>query len=130
MKCTLCKIEGEVVYEDDGAYVVLHEDWAVRGHAMVVAKTHVENVADLDEREWFHIARVWHRVEGELLRLTKADRCIVMKLGIMTPHLHLHLYPVSATASRDDVFAAIDAKTRVDRDEHFVAQLRAALDTR
>lgn len=127
MNCPLCTPAGDVVFEDDASYVTLHEDWAVLGHAMVVSKHHVENASSLDEERWLQLARVWHRAERALLALTGAERCIVMKLGILTPHLHLHLYPVSASASRADVFAAIDAKTRVERDEAFIANLRRHL---
>jgi diadenosine tetraphosphate (Ap4A) HIT family hydrolase len=127
MSCVLCNPEGDIVFEDEHAYVAVHEDWAILGHVMIVAKTHVENVSGLDEAAWLHIARVWQRVERALLELTNADRCIVMKLGIMTPHLHLHLYPVGATATRNDVFAAIDMKTRVERDPKFIDALRRHL---
>lgn len=130
MHCSLCKPSGDIVFDDVDAYVVLHEDWAVLGHAMVVSKEHVENASSLDEEAWLRLARVWHRTEATLLELTGAERAIVMKLGIQTPHLHIHLYPVSATVTRADVFAAIDAKTAVERDETFIARLRAALDTR
>ncbi|HEX2834029.1 MAG TPA: HIT family protein [Thermoanaerobaculia bacterium] len=127
MSCALCTPQGDVVFEDEHTSVVLHEDWAVLGHAMIVAKQHVENASDLEEAAWLHLARIWQRVERVLLALTKAERCVVMKLGIMTPHLHLHLYPVSASASRADVFAAIDMQTRVARDERFVTELRQHL---
>jgi diadenosine tetraphosphate (Ap4A) HIT family hydrolase len=108
------------VFEDEHALVILHSDWSVRGHAMIVAKRHVENPSDLKEDEWLHFARVWHRAERVLLELTNADRVIALKLGILTPHLHLHLYPVAKDTSREEVFASIDMKTRVPRDEAFV----------
>lgn len=127
MPCPLCTFAGDVVYEDDESYVALHDDWSVLGHAMIVSKRHVENASSLDEEAWLRFAHVWHRVERALLALTGAERCVVMKLGILTPHLHLHLYPVSAAHSRDDVFAAIDGKTHVPRDEAFLAKLRGHL---
>ncbi|HEX9984896.1 MAG TPA: HIT family protein [Thermoanaerobaculia bacterium] len=128
--CVLCDdpgATGDVVYEDDETAVVLHADWAVRGHAMVIARRHVENASQLEEAEWLQLARVWQRTERVLLELTRADRAIVMKLGIQTPHLHVHIYPVPAAASRGDVFDAIDAKTSVPRDERFVEACRQAL---
>ena len=104
-------------------------DWAAqyRGHAMVVAKRHVENVSDLAAGEWAHIAALYARTERVLLELTNADRAIVMKLGIATPHLHLHIYPVSAKLDRAAVMRIIDAEVRADRDEAFVEELRRAL---
>lgn len=118
---------GDLVYEDEETWVVLHPDWAVRGHAMVVSRRHVENISDLTVDEWVHFARVLRWVEGVLLELTGADRAIQMKLGIATPHLHLHLYPVSSEATREEVFDAIDAKTPGTRDAHFVGAVTEAL---
>jgi diadenosine tetraphosphate (Ap4A) HIT family hydrolase len=128
MACELCaEPRGDVLYEDDRALVLLHDDWSVRGHAMIVARRHVENASALDEEEWLHLTRVWHRVERVLLEVTHSDRAIAVKLGIMTPHLHIHLYPVSKDATREDVFAAIDGKKREERDEGMVETLRELL---
>ena len=123
MECVFCTDvtrSGEVVLETAHAWVVLHEDWAVRGHAMIVSRRHVENASDLTEHEWKHFSDVWRRAERTLLRVTDADRAIVMKLGLATPHLHVHIYPVPKSATREDVFAAIDAKTSSGRDEQLV----------
>jgi diadenosine tetraphosphate (Ap4A) HIT family hydrolase len=130
MSCVFCddvRRAGDVVAEDARLWVVLHEDWAVRGHAMIVWKAHVENAADLAPDDWLHFAAVHHRVERALLEATGADRAILLKLGIATPHLHLHVYPVAAALDRAAVMAAIDGKTRAPRDEAFVAALRARL---
>jgi diadenosine tetraphosphate (Ap4A) HIT family hydrolase len=120
---------GDVVREDEHALVVLHEDWACAGHAMVVARRHVENVSDLTADEWLHLSALYARVERLLLAVTGADRAIVMKLGIATPHLHLHIYPVSASLDRTAVMQIIDGKVREPRDESLVQTVRAALRT-
>lgn len=130
MTCTFCSdpsAAGGLVFEDDRVWVLLHPDWSPRGHAMVVAKRHVENASGLDEEEWLHLARVWHRAERAILDATGADRAIIFKLGILTPHLHIHIYPMSATATREDVFAAIDGKVSDLSDDTFVAAIRNAL---
>ena len=126
--CPLCHPPPEqVVFENDDALVLLHDDWAVRGHLMIVAKRHVQNVSDLDAEEWTRVADVWHRTERALLALSGVERAIAMKLGIQTPHLHVHLYPFAASATRDDVFAAIDGTTRSAPEGDFVAALAARL---
>lgn len=130
MTCVFCsdaRKAGELVFEDAHTWVLLHPDWSPRGHAMVVAKTHVENASALPEDEWVHVARVWRRVEGVLLETTGAERAIIMKLGIATPHLHVHIYPISAAASREEVFAAIDGRKSEARDEMFVETVRRHL---
>jgi len=114
MTCVFChepRDAGELISEDEKLLVILHNDWAVRGHAMIVWKKHVENVADLTPDEYAHFAAVHHRVEKVLLDETRADRAILLKLGIATPHLHLHIYPVGATLDRAQVVEIIDAKT-------------------
>ena len=118
---------GKVVFEDELCRVLLHHDWSPRGHAMVVAKRHIENASDLDEEEWLHLAKVWHRAERVLLEATGADRAIIFKLGILTPHLHVHIYPMSAQATREDVFEAFDGKKREAKDEAFVRRVIARL---
>ena len=107
--------------------VILHEDWAVRGHAMVVWKAHVENVADLATDEHAHFASVHHRAERALLDATGADRAILLKLGIATPHLHLHIYPVSASLDRAAVMEIIDGRVRDSFDQTLIDDLRERL---
>jgi histidine triad (HIT) family protein len=126
--CTNPLAVGSIVFEDERCWALLHHDWSPRGHAMIVAKRHIENASDLDEEEWLHLARVWHRAERVLLDATGAERAIIFKLGILTPHLHVHIYPMSSQATRDDVFAAFDGKKREEKDEAFVQSVTASLD--
>jgi diadenosine tetraphosphate (Ap4A) HIT family hydrolase len=117
----------DVIYVDAVARVAFHGDWAVRGHVMVIARQHVENLSDLDDFAGF--MAVYERTERALLEATGCERAIVMKLGILTPHLHLHIYPVAATATRAEVMAAIDGKTRVARDEELIERVKAFMAT-
>lgn len=110
--CTDVSGSGEVVFEDADAWVVLHPDRAVIGHVMIVSRSHVENVVGLDPAAWLRLAALWQRTEQALLETTGAARIIVLKLGLQTPHLHLHLYPVSATTTRGEVFAAFTGETQ------------------
>jgi diadenosine tetraphosphate (Ap4A) HIT family hydrolase len=131
MSCVFCddvREAGDVLAEDERVWIVLHDDWAARGHAMVVWKKHVENVADLTPEEAAHFAAAHHRAERALLAATGADRAILLKLGIATPHLHLHIYPVAAALDRAAVMRIIDARVREPRDEALVAELRKRLD--
>lgn len=110
--------------------MLLHEDSAVRGHAMVVWRAHVENFSDLGEDDAAHFAHVHRAAEKALLEVTGAERAVLLKLGIMTPHLHLHIYPVAASLDRAAVMAIIDAKTREERDADFAARVAAAIPIR
>ncbi len=130
MSCVFCtdvRAAGEVLAEDDRLWIALHDDWAVRGHAMVVWKKHVENVADLTLDQYAHFAAAHHRAERALLAATGAERAIILKLGIATPHLHVHIYPVAAALDRAAVMEIIEARVRQPVDEAFVAELRERL---
>ena len=127
--CLLCSDLNslDVVFDDGRCAVVLHEDWAVRGHAMVVWKRHVENIADLDDAEAAHLIRVEREAERVLLRVTGADRAILVKLGIAVAHLHVHIYPVAAATTRNEVFDAIEGRRREAHDSAFVTAVRDGL---
>jgi histidine triad (HIT) family protein len=112
MPCTFCDETHDAVYADDRCFVMLHDDWAVPGHAMVVWRNHVQNLSDLNSNELAHFTSVFVRAERALLALTGAERAIIFKLGIATPHLHVHIYPVGAELDRAAVQAIIDTKTR------------------
>lgn len=109
MNCVFCTDvtkAGEVLSEDAHSWVIRHP----QGQTMLVARRHVQNVGELDEDEWLHLARVWHRTE----RAMNAERVMVMKLGLQTPHLHIHLFPFGASATREEVFAAFAGEKRRD----------------
>ncbi len=129
MTCSLCDLAsaGEIVFMNEFASVLIHPDWAVPGHAMVVASRHVENASDLESAEWLGFAETARNAERVLLDVTGADRAILMKLGIQTPHLHLHIYPVSASLDRAAVMAVIDARVSVSRDDSLVEKVRARM---
>jgi diadenosine tetraphosphate (Ap4A) HIT family hydrolase len=119
MSCHFCSVledpsrERWIVHEDAHALVLLHDEWATLGHAVVASKRHVENLSALDHDERIAFMSTYAVTERILLEETGAGRAVVMKLGIAVPHLHLHIYPVSSDASRAEVMAAIDMKTRV-----------------
>jgi diadenosine tetraphosphate (Ap4A) HIT family hydrolase len=133
MHCGFCEAKGDlsrfgtVIYEDDHCAVALHPDSSVAGHAMLIWKRHVENVAGLEPVELAHFARVHSETERILLRETGRERAILLKLGIQVPHLHLHLYPVSAAATRAEVMAAIDGTVREERPDGFEERCRRSL---
>ena len=133
MHCGFCETGtdlsafGTEIYGDHSCVVLLHPDSSVAGHAMIIWRRHVENVADLADDELAHFSRVHRAAERTLLAETGRERAMLLKLGIQVPHLHLHIYPVPATASRDEVMAAINATSHEDRPEGFAGRCRRSL---
>lgn len=118
MQCSLCDVfisgrsEAEPLFQNELAAVTISDDWAVAGHLVIVASRHVENSADLSPAEFYGFFDVFRAAERALLEATEAERVVVMKLGLAVPHLHHHLYPFSKTATREEVFAAINMTSR------------------
>ena len=117
--CLFCRDLSAAIWSDERCAVLLHDDSAVRGHAMVVWRQHVENVSDLSPHDAAHLSRVYHAAEKSLLEATGAERAVILKLGIQTPHLHIHIYPVSASLDRAAVMAVIDGRVREEREAGF-----------
>lgn len=137
MTCKLCRAVGgggnePLVLQDAAGVVLLSEDWAVEGHIVVVARSHVENTSDLPPAEAARFFELLTRAERTVLEFCGADRAILMKLGVAVPHLHIHVYPVAREATRDEVFAAINLTSPVelpaDERDRFVAGLRARME--
>jgi diadenosine tetraphosphate (Ap4A) HIT family hydrolase len=131
MPCILCDdvhAAGDVVFENETGLVLLHPDSAVAGHAMVVSRRHVENLADLAPHESRAFAAVQHAAERALLDETGAGRAILLKLGIQVPHLHVHIYPVSNTMTRAEVMRVIDGEVREVRTTGFAGAVRARIE--
>jgi len=131
MTCLFCAAPpADPLYSDARCFVVLHEDRAVPGHAMVVWRAHVENVSNLAAGDARHLMDVYRIAEGAILDVTGAERAVILKLGIQTPHLHLHIYPVSAALDRTAVQAILDAKVRTEVEDGLAGQLRQEIATR
>ncbi|MEO6260732.1 MAG: HIT family protein [Thermoanaerobaculia bacterium] len=115
MTCVLCDTPdqtGEIVFEDNSSLVIIHDDWATRGHLMVVWKAHVQNLSDLSDIEASHFLCLYRLAERAVLDATGAERSVILKLGIAVPHLHVHIYPVSASLDRTGVMQIIEARVR------------------
>src|SRR5260370_40470189 len=120
MSCVLCdapESAGAIVFDDDRVLVLLHDDWAVAGHALVIVRQHVQNASDLDPIDAVYFWEIYARAERAVLAAAGVERAMMLKLGIQVPHLHLHIYPVAALASPAEAFAAFDGKSRADLSE-------------
>jgi diadenosine tetraphosphate (Ap4A) HIT family hydrolase len=134
VNCILCETPesvGPVVFDDGRLIVLLHNDWAVAGHALVIARQHVQNASDLDPGDATHFWELYARAERAVLAVSGAERAMMLKLGIQVPHLHVHIYPVAGTATRATVFDAFDGKATAELNESqretFVDAVRSAL---
>lgn len=135
--CSLCLLSSQdapgplLIGRSRHATATLHDDWALPGHAMVVAHAHVENLSDLDEPDRIGFLDLVVRTERALMEVLGAHRVILLKLGLAVPHLHWHLYPADRTTTREELFDAFMLRTRFEPDpaalEAMVTALRSRL---
>lgn len=113
MSCPLCAASFPMEFHRDAVAVArLSDEFACRGHSVLVARHHVENVSDLAPDDAARFFEVYRNVEAKLLDVFQADRVLAVKLGLAVPHLHVHLYPVSKEVTRTEVDAILARRVR------------------
>ena len=71
------------------------------GHTLVIPKTHVDYVFDLEEPLYSRIFQVAKQLAEPVQRATDAKRIGVAIEGFSVAHVHLHLIPLYSTAELD-----------------------------
>ena len=116
--CVFCKIvsheinDAEVFYEDSDILVMLDADWAVKGHSLVIWKQHHTNASDLSQEEFLEFARIYHKAEQVLLKITNKERVLILKTGGLVSHFHFHIYPVDRETNWQTIKDIFDKKVK------------------
>ena len=71
------------------------------GHTLLVPKTHVDYVFDLEEPLYSDIFRAAKQLSEPIRLATGAERMGVAIEGFSVPHVHLHLVPLHHVAELD-----------------------------
>ena len=133
--CIFCKIAShqiektEVFFEDEKVFAMLDDDWAMKGHSLIVWKEHVVNMSDLSENDFLHFSRICRKTEARLLKVLHLNKSIVLKSGLLEPHFHFHIYPVKSDVPWNTVRDMFEKKvqyTSVNKEkEEFLISLRS-----
>ena len=89
-------IKGEIpshkIYEDENVYAFLDIMPDEEGHTLVVPKTQVDKIYDLDDKVYSHLwltaKKIARHYESKLQK-----RIIFHVVGVDVPHAHIHLVP-------------------------------------
>jgi diadenosine tetraphosphate (Ap4A) HIT family hydrolase len=135
--CVFCKIASHeindtaIFYEDNNVLVMLDADWAVKGHSLIIWKQHKLNASDLSQEEFLEFARIYHRAEQVLLKVTGKDRALVLKTGGLISHFHFHIYPVDSATEWQSIKDIFDKKVKYQTGPQeasdFIQSLRQAM---
>ncbi len=93
-------ISGEIpcykVAEDDRCLAFLDIRPIVFGHTLVIPKTEVDYIFDMDDDAFMYLHHFSKRVATVLRDEVPCLRIGVMVAGLEVPHAHIHLVPMNA----------------------------------
>jgi len=93
-------IAGEIpsykVAEDDRYYAFLDINPLTEGHTLVVPKTEVDYLFDLDDRTLSDMILFAKRIARKIQQKIDCSRVAVVVLGLEVPHAHIHLIPIKS----------------------------------
>jgi histidine triad (HIT) family protein len=104
--CTFCHIIKGVepahrVWESEDFLAFLTRRPCNPGHTLLIPKTHVDYVFDLEEPLYSNIFRAAKQLSEPIRHATGAKRIGVAIEGLSVPHVHLHLVPLYDVAELD-----------------------------
>ena len=97
--CIFCQIvQGAApshrVWESEDFLAFLTRSPCNPGHTLLIPKTHVDYVFDLEDPLYANIFRAAKQLSAPIQRATDAKRVGVAIEGLSVPHVHLHLVPL------------------------------------
>lgn len=91
-------IKGELpsykIYEDDKTYAFLDIEPEVPGHTLVVPKTEVDKVYDLNDEDYSAVMSTVKKLSRHFEKIL-GKRIVIKIVGTDVPHAHVHLMPLS-----------------------------------
>ncbi|MBU0662841.1 MAG: HIT family protein [Candidatus Diapherotrites archaeon] len=102
-ECIFCKIiEGEIpsdkIYEDEQTFAFLDIAPTTKGHALIVAKNHAENIEAVSEDDLCAMAATVKKIGKAIMDALGVEGYNVIinnrkAAGQVVPHVHFHIIP-------------------------------------
>lgn len=86
------------------------------GHTLLIPKTHVDYVFDLEEPLYSNMFRAAKQLSQPIKEATGAKRIGVAIEGLSVPHVHLHLVPLYNVAD-------LDPHRHIEQTQHQLAEM-------
>lgn len=88
-------IPGYIVAEDENHIAFLDINPVALGHTLVVPKTEVDYIFDLEENQYQALHAFARLVARALDKVVRCERVGIAVVGLEIPHAHIHLIPVN-----------------------------------
>ncbi len=93
-------IEGEIpcykVAETNNCFAFLDINPLTKGHVLVIPKTEVDYLFDLDDAMYTELQLFAKQVATAIKKVIDCNRVGVCVIGLEVPHAHIHLIPFNA----------------------------------
>lgn len=96
-KIALGEIPCHKVYEDDKTLAFLDIHPTAEGHTLVISKSQVPFVWDLDDEDYAAVMNTVRKVAKRLKEVTGKPYVGELVVGTDVPHAHVHVIPFSET---------------------------------
>ncbi len=98
-------IAGEIpcykVAEDENYFAFLDINPLKEGHTLVVPKTEVDYIFDLDDDTLSGMILFAKKLAKQIESNVECNRVAIVVLGLEVPHAHIHLIPISGEGDVD-----------------------------
>jgi histidine triad (HIT) family protein len=90
------EIPGHIVAEDDRFIAFLDINPLVLGHTLVIPKTEVDYIFDLDDKTLADLYVFAKKVAHAVKKAVPCKRIGIAVIGLEVPHAHVHLVPMNS----------------------------------
>jgi histidine triad (HIT) family protein len=122
-------VSGEIpsykIAETANCYAFLDIFPLVKGHTLVIPKTEVDYIFDLDDALLAELHVFAKKIAKAIARVQLCKRVGVVVLGLEVPHAHIHLIPLQTES--DISFSRPKLKLEKEEFESIVAGIRKAM---
>jgi len=91
------EIPGYKIAENEKFFAFLDVFPLREGHVLVVPKTEVDNLFDLDESFLSEILTFAKPIAKAIEKSFACNRCGISVIGLEVPHAHMHLVPINSS---------------------------------
>lgn len=112
------EIPAQIIYEDDKVIAFLDMYPLSEGHTLVVPKTQVDHIWDLEDEYYDYLWSTAKIIGGHIREVIASPRVGVVVEGFGVPHVHIHLIPIY----RGDDLKRLDSLTPTEEELSRIAK--------